>query len=70
MEEYIIWIGFALLILEFIGRVIPDNRLDGPLGYVIYGLKQLLILMGDVSDYLNRSSEDQKAWEHKENRFR
>ena len=61
MEQYIFWIGLILLGLEFLGRVIPDVRITGPMGYVITGLKELVVLLKKVSDYLNRESEDQKA---------
>lgn len=61
MEQYMFWIGLTLLILEFLGRIIPDVRFTGPIGYIINGLKELVVLLKKISDYLNRESEDQKA---------
>ena len=61
MEEYIIWIVVAIFVLEFIGKAIPDERVNGPVGYAINILKHLLVLLKQASDYLNRESEDQKA---------
>lgn len=67
MEQYIFWVGLILLILEFLGRMIPDVRFTGPIGYIINGLKVLLVLLKKISDYLNRESEDQK--EMKKSRY-
>ena len=66
-EAIMFWTGLVLMVLEFLGRVIPDVRITGPLGFLIRGLKLLVVLVKDVSEYVNRESEDQKAM--KKSRF-
>ena len=62
MEDYIFWTGIVIIVLEFLGRVIPDTRITGPAGYVLRGLKLLVVILKDVSEYMNRESKDQKAY--------
>lgn len=57
ISEIMIWIGLAVVILEFIPRLIPDGRVKGISGYLLDFLSQLLLLLKKVSDYLNREDK-------------
>lgn len=48
--ELTLWIiGLVGGLLEIAGRAIPNERIKGPIGYVIEGLKF-------ISDYFNRKT--------------
>lgn len=49
MEELTFWIGLVIGIMEIIGRAIPNEKIKGPIGYAIEGLKF-------ISDYFNRKT--------------
>ncbi len=46
--NWIEWIILGTGILEVIGKAIPNPKINGPIGFIIDGLKF-------ISDYFNRS---------------
>lgn len=50
MSDLVFWITLVLAILEVVGRLWPDEKVKGIIGYIVDALKY-------ISDVLNRGKD-------------